>query len=142
MLENWNRRKYVQERWEGTVLTLTNRPATEPISDEDREILHASLIATMSLYSKGTYMTKQTLRLIFLLKRVLADKRLYEDIKALEYLVMAHTIFKKRWMNKEVKERLLAHNLQMAQLYLSASQNRQASNPLAPGEFLLGGNNG
>lgn len=136
MLEKWNRRRYVQRRWESTVLTLTNRAATENLTEEDREILHASLVATMTLYSKGTYVNKQTLRLLFMIKRILADKRLYEDIKVLEYLMMAHTIFKKRWMNRKVKERLVAHNLQMAQIYLDATRNRQVCNPFAPGQFL------
>lgn len=136
MLAKWNRQKWVRERWEGTILMLTNRPATEAISDDDREVLHASLVATMSLYSKGHCMTKAILRLVFFAKRVLADKRLYEDIKALEYLVMAHTIYKKWNINKEVKERLIAHNLQMAQLYINASKDKQACNPFAPGQIL------
>ena len=136
MLEKWNRQRYVQKRWEGTVLTLTNKSAAEDLTEEDREILYTSLNATMTLYSKKTHMNKQTLRLIFMLKRVLADKRLYEDIKVLEYIVMAHTISKKMWMNKEVQERLVAHNLQMAQLYLDAVRNKQVLNPFAPGQFL------
>jgi hypothetical protein len=135
MLDKWNRRRHVQQCWEDTILALTNRAAIEALTEKDRKTLHASLVVTMTLYNKGACMNKQTLRLLFMIKRILADKRLYEDIKVLEYLMIAHTIFKRR-MNKEVKERLIAHNLQMAQVYLEATRNKQVCNPFAPGQFL------
>lgn len=120
------------------MLMLTNRPATEGLTEEDRETLRIGLVATMSLYSNKTKMNKQTVRLLFMLKRILADKRLYEDIKVVEYVVIADTIAKKKFMNKEVRDRLVAHNLQMAQLYLDALKRRQVDNPFAPGQFLRG----
>lgn len=140
--KSWQERKSIRRFWERIVIELTSSPAQTPLSDEDIYVLHNCIHRTMQLYSRHNYMNKQTLRLIFLLKRILADKRLFDTIKALEYVVTGHTVYKKWFMNKQVKERLVAHCWQMAQLYLIIIANKQESNPFAPGQVIRREGNG
>jgi len=136
MFKKWLERKFTRKYWEQETLILTGNASQAPVEEQDIKRLHKCIHHTMSLYSRDNYMNKQTLRLVFLLKRVLADKRLFDTIKALEYVVMGHMIYKKWFMNKVVKERLVAHCWQMAQLYLNIVTNKQESNPFAPGQAI------
>jgi len=94
------------------------------------------LSATMWLYSENNHVNKATLRLMHLLKRILADKRQYDTIKIMEYIVFGHTISRKHFMNLEVKERLTAHCLQMANLYRELVLKDKPSNPFTPGQAI------
>lgn len=136
MFKKWQERRFTRRYWEQMTLLVTSSAAYAPISEHDISTLHKCIHHTMSLYSRKNYMNKQTLRLTFLLKRVLADKRLFDTIKALEYVIMGHTISKKWFMNKQVKERLVAHCWQMAQAYLVMVAKKQESNPFAPGRAM------
>jgi len=133
MIKKWLKRKENQKQWEMMTTALTNGPATSQVDYRTLEILCTLIKNTMLLYSEKNCITKQTLRLLFLLKRVLADKRQFDTIKTLEYFVAGHTIYKKHFMNKEVKERLVAHCWQMVVLYQGLILTSKASNPFAPG---------
>jgi len=135
-IAKWQDRRACQKKWEETITILTNGPATAQVGPVVLNFLYDLIIETMYLYSSKNYINKQTLRLIFLLKRVLADKRQYDTIKALEYFVTGHTIYKKRFMKKEVKERFVAHCWQMVALYKDLILSNKPSNPFAPGQAL------
>jgi len=132
----WLDRRKRQKEWEEMITILTNGPATGQIGPVALSFLYDLIVQTMCMYSSGNYVNKQTLRLIYLLKRVLADKRQYDSIKALEYFVNGHAIYKKKFMNKEVRERLVAHCWQIVALYKDLILNNKPSNPFAPGQAL------
>jgi len=136
MIKKWLERRRIRRRWEAVTVAITNQLATAPASAEALKMLYDLICETMVLYSRGNYISKQTVRLLFLLKRVLADKRSFDSIKTLEYLVAGHTIYKKRFMNREVRERLVAHCWQMVFLYKDLVLSNRSSNPFAPGQAL------
>ena len=136
MFEKWKERRKVQKCWEGAIICLTGSGrATDPVDSDMASILVLGLNKTLLLYSNDNRMTKNTLRILYHLKRMLADKRAFDLLKALEYVIAADGIAKKK-INQIVKERIMAHYLQIAQSYGDIASRRQKSNPFVPGEVL------
>lgn len=136
MFKKWMKRRDIQRQWEQMVIRLTSNAVLAQVEKKDLESLCKLLSATMWLYSENNHVNKQTLRLLHLLKRVLADKRQYDTIKIIEYILMGHTISRKYFMDQGVKERLVAHCLQMANLYRELVLKDKPSNPFAPGQTI------
>ena len=136
MFKKWLKRREIQKQWEQIVIVLTGNAALVPVDRKNLESLCKLFSATMWLYSENNYVNKQTLRLLHLLKRVLADKRQYDTIKIIEYITLGHTISRKYFMNQGVRERLIAHCLQMANLYRELVLKDKSSNPFTPGQSI------
>lgn len=136
MLKRWIKRRKIQEQWEQMLLLLTSNAANVQIDKKEQEKLCKLFANTMWLYGEDNYINKATLRLFYFLKRVLADKRQYDTIKIIDYIVLGHTVRKKVFINQEVKDRLIAHCLQMANLYMQMILNNKPSNPFAPGQTI------
>lgn len=135
MLGKWIKRREIQKEWEATILEVTDGRAAAPISSGTRKRILAALNSTMLLYGEDSAMNKQTIRLLYHLKRILADKRAFDTLKILEYLMAADGVSKKH-INKVVRKRLTAHYLQMAQAYVIMVSMGQKSNPMAPGQAI------
>lgn len=138
MFKKWKERRKVQKDWEGTIMSLTEGIANAPLDQKSLGLLGSMLRKTMLLYRDDNRMTKKTLRLLFHLKRILMDKRALDFMKVIEYIIAADGVARKS-LGKEIKQRIMAHYLQMASLYDLIAIRQQKSNPFAPGEMLQEG---
>jgi len=126
--------KFLQTSWEDLVILLTNAPVTKV--DRDTVFEFANVFSqTMMLYVSGLRLNKTTLRIINIVKRLLADKRMFDAIKCLDYLLAGHNVSQYK-MRKDVQERATAHLWSMANLYLQMVVDQRQSNPFASGEVL------
>lgn len=137
MFKKWQQRHNIRKQWDDVLLRILRcGPATSPPDASTLRSLHECFNTTIATYAVGNRVNKRTLRAIYALKRVLADKRMYDHIKMIEYLLFGHTYTKKRLVSREVKEAVLAHCLQMAQAYLDLLGKEKPSNPFAPGQAI------
>jgi len=126
--------KYLQKQWEDLVLLLTDVPVTK--INRGTTVQFVNLFSqTMMLYINGGRLNKTTLRIVNIIKRLLADKRMFDAIKCLDYLLAGHNVSQYK-MRKDVQERATAHLWSMANLYLQIVVDQRQSNPFAPGEAL------
>ncbi len=141
MLFKWLKRREIQKDWEAVILHITDARANAPVDEGAKKEVLDTLSKTMLLYSEDNVMNKQTIRLLFHLKRILADKRAFDTLKIIEYTLAADGVVKKG-LNKDVRQRLAAHYLQMAQSYTIIASRGQKSNPFAPGQVIGGEDDG
>ena len=134
---NWFQQREIQRQWDSVILQIlecgvaTCQPTQSILSD-----LCNCLSSTIVFYSLGYNLNKRTLRTMYALKRILADKRMFDCIKVIEYIAFGHTYMKKRFVNRRIKKGVLAHCIQMAQSYLDIIGMGQQSNPFAPGQTI------
>lgn len=140
MFRKWMERRKIQKGLEQIIMAITNDLATAPLHPRDMEQLSLQLKYTMVLYNNDNKMTKKTLRLLYHLKRILMDKRAFDFLKVIEYVVAADAVLKKS-LKKEIRQRIAAHYLQMATSYGLIAEQQQKSNPFAPGQVLQEGEN-
>lgn len=86
------------------------------------------------LHFPSKVLNKKSLRAMTFLKRVLADKGMYDHIKIIDYVIGGHNACDK--ISSTAKQQVVAHFCQMASLYCNTVINNQQSNPLIPTEIL------
>lgn len=129
----WQRRKLAQE-WEsvlGAVAILQQREGPEAVRASEAFIKVCS--KTMRIYPENR-VSKRILRAMVFLKRVLADKAMYDHVKVIEYITAGHNASKK--FKGEVRDTVIAHFWNLASTYCSIIIKKEYSNPLVPGEIL------
>jgi hypothetical protein len=139
MIKYFNHRrrsKQLQKDWEDLVIALTNAPGVTKI--EPGVIVQFASVFDTTLISCAldkVRLNKATLRVISVIKRILADKRMFDAIKCVDYLLAAYNVSQYK-MREDVQEKATTHLWSMGNLYLQMVLDRQQSNPFAPGEIL------
>ena len=90
---------------------------------------------SIARYALGDKLNKHTLRLLSVIKRVLADKRHFEMVKSIDYMMACHNICKYK-MSKSAKKQVIAYFCSMAVRYLQLTTNGQTANPFHAGQAL------
>lgn len=140
MFKNLKRRKEVYEAWK---MILSKRIAIEGYPVEQKELSSETLKAfvrlvsdTMALYINNNKMSRKTVDVLFLTKRLLSDKRCFNAIKCIDYLIAGHKVRCHKRVSKELKQKMIAHFWRIAGNYQEIILNNYKSNPMVPGQIL------
>lgn len=111
MFDKYKNRNLVCNKWQALLrdkITLEGYPITEEISKATLKLFVDLLSDSMMLYTYNNYMSNKTLRLLALAKRLLADKKSFDAVKCIDYLVAGHSILKYK-VDRVLRERIIAH---------------------------------
>lgn len=133
MFAKFKERKDLEMQWMWflkRLLVIENQRLNEIV-----DVFAFTFSASLMLYAHENRINKNTLRYLNIIKRVLADKRKFEMIKCIDYLLAGHSISQFK-IDEEIRERSIAHMWQMGNSYLQMVLRGQQSNPFAAGEIL------
>lgn len=135
MFDNWRRRRQIHEQWESIALKLTSLPIDATVDKVDINNIIDIIGSSIARYSLGDRLSKKTLRLLGVVKRILADKRQFEVIKSLDYMVACHNISTYK-LSKSAKRQIIAYFCGMAVRYLQLTKGGLSANPFHAGQPL------
>lgn len=133
-----DKRKWVERHWEVIAKNLASCPITQDLPRGEVEEVIRTVSSSCSLYPDNA-LTKASLKLIGAAKRILVDRRQFDLLKSIDYLVACHNVSKYK-IEKAAKQALLAYYCQMAHRYLDIVTAGQETNPFHAGA-ILGGKN-
>ncbi|RLG68460.1 MAG: hypothetical protein DRO11_09105 [Methanobacteriota archaeon] len=136
-------RKKIEQGWRNFVSIISNiaYPVEKSALDNKRlsTLSFIELVSdTQDLYANKNKVTKRTLQLLSVAKRLLADKRNFDAVKCIDYLLLGHSVFNSK-SDKELREKVVAHFWRIISNYLEIIKAGSESNPMAPGVELKRG---
>lgn len=141
MLANWRKQHLLHEEWSSIVVRLAAIPIKDSLSESDIQWIVDTIAKSVGRYALGYRLRKRTFKLLIIVKRILADKRHFEILKALDYLISCHNISTYK-ISKEVKKQAIAYCCTWAVAFLQISKSHLTSNPFHTGHVLRRKNNG
>lgn len=135
-LKKHRKRRWLEKHWETVAGEMASCPITEDPPRESIEQGIRTISSSCSLYPDNS-LTKKSLKLISATKRILVDRRQFDLLKSIDYLLACHNVAKFK-INQNVKEKVIAYFCQMSHRYLDIVTAGQQTNPFHPG-IILGG---
>jgi len=123
--------KEIEKLWEQVLMLYTAVQITELKDKRQAEKAFVSVsMKTIGLYPKKK-INKTILRAMIFLKRIAADKAMYDSVKVIDYITGGHNASRK--FKGELRDRIIAHFWQYASNYCTIIINAEKTNPMVPG---------
>lgn len=135
MFDNLKKQRQLDREWSSIVVKLSSVQINVSIGQEVTNWIIDVIAKSLNRYALGYSLKKRTFKLIAIVKRILADKRHFELLKAVDYLIGCHNISKYR-IPKTAKRQAIAYFCQWAIEYIKITKQGFISNPFHPGQVL------